>query len=103
MLCLVALKEQESALNYVRSFEVEADRWVSIFFGMMLLQTESVFFRPSFLAGLGDASVLPLRRLASLGIGEELREQDILLGRSIELFDDVRTRECISHQLAAIA
>jgi hypothetical protein len=96
LLCLVTLRQYAKAVEYVDAFRLSVERTVSTFFGMMMLQTESVFFAPSFLTKMEEKRRRVLRTLSSLGVNDDLTAAHIGLGRSVDEFDDVQVVKCMA-------
>lgn len=89
LLCFSALRSQKKATEFIKAFANEQQRVASLFFGMMMLSIENVYFRPSFLRGVNSQEMSILKRLSIMGIGEDLTPQDIPMARAISIFDDI--------------
>lgn len=89
LLCFCSLRSQTKARAFMESLAVEADGIVNLFLGAMMLSIENIYFTPSYLRTLSHSSLSHLKRLSSLGIAEDIRENDIRLARAVSLFDDV--------------
>jgi hypothetical protein len=93
LLCLCALRHQTIAREFISSVDEGTARVVSLFLGAMMVSIENVYFTPSFLKNLGYGPMSLLKRLASLGIAEDIKESDVRMARSVTLFDDVTITE----------
>jgi len=92
LLCLCCLRHQSRSKEFIESIR-GSGKVVSLFLGAMMLSIENVYFTPSYLRRLSDESLSLLKRLSSLGIAEDVRQSDVVLARSVSLFDDVAVIE----------
>jgi len=89
LLCLCSLRRHTKAGKFMKSIMSKTERTASIFLGAMMLSIENMYFTPSYLKALSYVPISELKRLSSLGIAEDIKENDIRLARAVTLFDDV--------------